>query len=171
MYRTRRVESLDGVVGGYEVLTRACLVAQAPDDDAGVVDVCLDSLHDSGHMGRSPFHGMGKTGLSIVVFVALYVGFVLKVQAVLVRKVVEVGIVAVVREADVVDVAAFHEHHFLFHLLASDGVASGGIRLMTVHALELHGLSVDIEVATGQAELVVAGFRVTNLDSSKAEVR
>ena len=121
-----------------------------------MIDVRPNHLHVPCHMGGSPLLGMRMTGFAIVVFVALYVGFVLEVQAVLVGKVVEVRIVAVVREADMVDVASFHQHHLLFHLLASDGVASRRIRLMTVHALQLHGLSVDIEVATGQAELIVA---------------
>ena len=47
-----------------------------------------------------------------------------------------------------VDVALLHQEHLLLHLLLSDGMTTPGIRLMAVDALQLHGLVVDIEIAT-----------------------
>ena len=117
-----------------------------------------------------PLSRMRKRRFTVVVLVALNVSLVLEVQAVLVGEVVEVGVVAVVREADMIDVAALHQHHLLLHLLPRDGMARRGIRLVAVHAFQFHGLSVDIEVATCQAELIVACFCIANLNGADAEV-
>ena len=69
-----------------------------------------------------------------------------------------------------IDVAPFHEHHFLEHLLASNGVTSRGIGFMTVHTLEFHGFIVHVEVSSCQLELVFLRFCFANLDGSNAEV-
>ena len=74
-------------------------------------------------------------------------------------------------KADVIDVAAFHEHDFAFHLFPRDSVSRRRIRFVTVHTLQLDRLTVDVEVATGQSKFVVTGFRVAYLDRAYAEIR
>ena len=130
-----------------------------------------DGLHVPCHMRSPPLLRMGEGGLAVVVFVAFDVRLILEVQAVLVGEVVEVGVVAVVREADMIDVAALHEHHFLLHLLPRDGMSRGGIRLVAVHALQLHRLAVEVEVASCQAELIVVGLRVAYLYGAQGNER
>ena len=100
----------------------------------------------------------------------LDVGFVLEVEAVFVAQVIEVGVVGVVAQAHVVDVALLHEHYLVLHLPAGDGVARRGVVLVAVHALELHGLVVDVEIASGQPELVLVGRCLANLHLAYAEV-
>ena len=66
-----------------------------------------------------------------------------------------------------VDVGALHHHHLFFLHLASDGMTNGGMALVAVHTLQLHGLAVDVVVATSQTELVLIGRSV--LDFNLAE--
>ena len=70
-----------------------------------------------------------------------------------------------------VDVRPLHHHHFLKHLLARDGVAAFGIRLVAVHALQLHGFSIDIKIASSQPELVVFGLRVPDFHRAETHLR
>ena len=74
------------------------------------------------------------------------------------------------READMIDVAPFHQHHLLEHLLASNGVTRRRIGFMTVHTLEFHGFIVHVEVSSCQLELVFLRFCLANLDGPNAEV-
>ena len=171
LYRTRGVEGVQGLVGRDEVPARAGLVAQRPDHHRGVVHMGVGQLHDTGHVGCLELRDVRERGLAVVVFVAFEVGLVLEVDAVLVAEVVPVRGAGVVRVADVVDVAALHEHDLLLHLLRGDGVAHGGIDLLAVHALELHGPAVDVVVAPGQPELILCGGRVADLDLAEAEGR
>ena len=61
-----------------------------------------------------------------------------------------------------VDVATLHQEHFLLHLLAGDVVSRLRIVFVTVDALHLDGLAVEVVVASGQSELVLAGGCVLN---------
>ena len=169
LYGTRCVESLDGVIGGDEVVAGAGFVTEAPDDDGGVVDRGVDHLHVAGNVGGLPFLGVRERLLTIIILMAFDVGLVLEIDAILVTEVVPVRRIGVVRAADVVDVGALHEHDFLFHLLAGDGVAAVGAGLVAVDAFELHGAAVDVEVAAGEPELVVFGFRVLNLHFAETD--
>ena len=170
LYGAACVKCLDSIVGCHEVLTRTCLIAQTPDDNAGMVHVTMHHLHVSSNMRSTPFHRMRQTCFTIIVLVTLNVRLVLKVKAILVSKIVEIRVITVVRETDMVDVATLHNHHLLCHLLVRNGMTCCGIRLMAVHTLELHGLAVDIEVATSKSELVITGFRVAYFDGTNAEV-
>ena len=56
-----------------------------------------------------------------------------------------------------VDVGAFHQKDFFLHLYAGDGMTSFGVSFMSVDALQLDGLSVEIIIASCQSEFVVGG--------------
>ena len=163
------VESLDGLVGSHEVVARAGLVAQAPDADGRMVDGGMHHFHVAGHVGILQFDGVRRTFLAVVILVAFDVGFVLQVDAIFVAEVIPVGGAGIVGVAHVVDVAALHEHDFLRHPFAGDGVSAVGIGFMTVDALHLDGLSVQIVVASGQSELVLVGRRVLDFDFAEAD--
>ena len=152
-----------------EVLARTGFVAEAPDDDGGVVDVGVNHLHVAGDVGGAPLDGMRKRLLAVVILVALDVRLVFEIDAILVTEVIPVGAVGIVGAADVVDVGALHEHDFLFHLIAGDGVAAVGAGLVAVDPFELHSAAVDVEVAAGESELVVFGFRVLNFDFAETD--
>ena len=118
LYGSAGVVVLDGLIGSHEVLARSGLVAKRPDDNARVVDVGMHHLHVACHMGVLPLGRVRERLFAIVILVALNVALVLQIEAVLVGEVVPVGVVAVVREAHVVDVALLHEHYLMLHLLA-----------------------------------------------------
>ena len=171
MHGARRVEGFHGLVGRHEILARAGLVAKAPDDNRRVVHARANHFHISGHVGGTPLGGVGERRLAVVVFVALDVGLGFEIDAEFVAKIEEIRVVGVVCGAHVVDVSALHHHHLFEHLLARDGVASLGIRLVAVHALQLQGAAIDVEIASGQPELVVFGLRVSDLHGSEADLR
>ena len=62
-----------------------------------------------------------------------------------------------------VDVGTLHQHNLLVLHLAGDGMANGGMALVTVNTLQLHGLAVDVVVAASQTELIVLGLCVLDL--------
>ena len=165
----RGVELMEGVVGRHEVLARSGLVAQRPDDHGRMVDVRMCQLHDAGHVGCLELGHVRQGGVAVVVFVAFEVGLIFQIDAILVAEVVPVRIIGIVRVAHVVDVAALHQHDFLFHLLHRDGVARSRIDFLTVHALQLHRLSINIIVASGQSELVFAGRRILDFDLAETQ--
>ena len=171
LHRARGVEGVQGVVRRYEVLSRPGLVSERPDHHRGVVHMGVCELHDAGHVRGLEFGDMRQRGVAVIVLVALDVGLILEVDAVLVAEVVPAGVAGVVGVAHVVDVSALHEHDLALHLLRGDGVAHRGIDLLTVHALELHGLPVDVVVAAGESELILRGGGVADLDLAEPHAR
>ena len=69
-----------------------------------------------------------------------------------------------------VDIAPLHQHHLLQHLLPCDGMTYSRVGFMAVHAFQLHGLPVHIEVATCQAEFILAGRSIFYLNRPESEV-
>ena len=171
LHGARGVEGVQGLIGCREVLARSGLVAQRPDDHRGMVDVGVGQLHDTGHVGGLKLRHVRERRCSVVVLVALDVGLVLQVDAVLVAGVVPVGVAGIVRVAHVVDVAALHQHHFFRHLAAGDGLSGLGTDLLPVHAFQLHRSAVDVVVASCQPELVLRGGRVLDFHLAEAEGR
>ena len=53
-------------------------------------------LHITCDVCLAPLHGMRERGIAIVVFVALYVGLILEIDAVFIAEIIPVGIVGVV---------------------------------------------------------------------------
>ena len=102
---------------------------------------------------------------------ALQVGLGLQIDAVFIAEIVEVWIVRIVTGAHVVDVSALHHHNLFLHLLARDGMSALGVRLMSVHALQLQRLTVHVEVAACQSELVGLSLCVQNLHRAESYLR
>ena len=168
--RTAGVKGLDSIIGSYKVFARSGLVAQAPDNNTGMVHVCVYHFHISGHMSSLPFLGMRERFLTIIILMALYVTLILQINAILVTEIIPVGIVAVMRCTHMVDVSPLHQHHLLQHLLSCDSMTYSRIGLMTVHTLQLHRLSVHVEIPARQSELILTGRRVLYLNCSESEV-
>ena len=164
LYGTSSVECLQCIVGSHEVVARTCLVTQRPDNDTSVVHVGMSHFHHTCHVSLLPLLGVRDRGFAIVVLVALDVGLILQVDTVLVAEEVPVGVARIVRVAHVVDVGTLHQHNLLVLHLASDGMANGGMALVTVNTLQLHGLAVDVVVAASQTELVLVGRSVLDLN-------
>ena len=127
----------------------------------------MHHLHIASHVSVAELLDMRQRLLAIVVLMALDVGLILKIDAVLVAQIVPVGSIRVVTVAYVVDVATLHEEHLVLHLLTRYVVARSRIVLMTVHTLHLDRLTVKIVVAACQSELVLIGRSV--LDFNLAE--
>ena len=123
------------------------------------------------HVLVAEFRHMTQRFFAVVIFVALDVALVFEVDAIFVGQVVPIRIVAVVAVADVVDVGALHEHHFVLHLFARDGMSALGVRLVAVDALHLDGLAVEIVVTSRFAELIVRGGRFFDLDFAETYYR
>ena len=127
-------------------------------------------LHIACNVGVAELLDMRQRFLAIIVLMALDVGLILKIDAVLIAQIVPVWSVGIVTVAHVVDVAALHKEHFVLHLLTRYVVACSRIVLMTVHTLHLDGLSVEIIVAACQSELVLFGRCILNLYLAEAYV-
>ena len=69
-----------------------------------------------------------------------------------------------------VDVRTLHQEDLALHLLMRDGMPTGGIRLVAVRPLELHGLMVDVEIATSVPELILIGWRLADLYLTEARI-
>ena len=117
-------------------------------------------LQIAGHVCIFPFCRMRKACFPIIVFMAFYVGFIFQINTVFVAQMVPIGIVGIMAVAYVVDVGAFHEHYFLFHLFTGDGMSAFWICFMTVHSFHLDRLAVEIIVASGKSEFVFLGRSV-----------
>ena len=101
---------------------------------------------------------------------AFDVALVLQIESVFIGKVVPVGVIAVVGESHVVDVALLHEHDLVQHLFARDGMSCGGIGLVPVHTFQFHRFAVHIEIASCQVELILLGLCVAYLHRTYAKV-
>ena len=164
LYGATLVEFLDGVVGIYEILAGAGLVAQAPDAHRGVVHGGVHHFEVARHVLVAELRHMAQRFFFVVVFVALEVGLIFEVDAIFVGQVVPIGVVAVVAVAHMVDVCALHQHDFALHLFARDGVSALGAGLVAVNALHFDGLAVEIIVTSRLAELIVGCGRFFDLD-------
>ena len=101
---------------------------------------------------------------------ALDVGLVLKIESVFIGKIVEIWMVGIMAEPDMVDVCPLHEHHLFGHLLSRNGMTSRRISLMPVYTLQLHGLSVDEEIASCISKLVLLCRHLLNPNCPHAEI-
>ena len=164
------VVSLDGFVSLHEVVAGSGLVAQTPDGHRGVVHRGVYHLHVAGDVGVLELGHVGKTGIAIIVFVALNVGLIFEIDAVFVAEIVPVGCIGIMAVAHVVDVALLHEEHFVLHLLAGYVVSRGGIVFVAVHALHLDGLAIEVVVAACQSELVLISGRVADFYFAEADI-
>ena len=136
------VEGLGPGVGVLEVGTVAGLVAEAPDDDAGVVEVALDHALHAYHVGVLVELVLCQGGVPVAHAVRLDVGLVYHVQAVAVAEFVPERVVGVVAGAYGVDVELLHHADVAEHLVRGHVVGAVGAHFVAVHALDEDGLAV-----------------------------
>lgn len=86
--------------------------------------------------------------------------FIFQIKSVFITQVVPVRIVRIMGVTDMIDIGTFHQHHFVFHHLAGDGMANSRITFMTVDTLQFNGLAIDVIVASGQSEFVIRSGRI-----------
>ena len=170
LHGARSVESLNGLVGSYKVLTRSGFVAQRPNHDGGTVDGAVHHLHVACHVCVAPLLRMRERCCTIVVFVRLQVGLILQIDTILITQVIPVGIVGIVGVTHVVDVGSLHHHHLFEHVLTRQCMSRLGSCFVAVHALQLHGLAVDVIVSTSQFELIVLSLSILDFHLAEAGV-
>ena len=122
----------------------AALVAQRPDDDAGVIFVALDHAHTALHESVQP---LGFVGQHVIDRVGLQVGLIPDIQTILVANIVEARVVGIVRGAHGVEIVALHhqdvgQHIFVRHILAVLVVV-----VVAVGTLDVNHLAVDQQFA------------------------
>ena len=137
------VEGLRPFVSLFEIETVAGLVAKAPDDDAGMVEVAADHTLHPYHMGGCKVVALCKRLLAVAHSVRLDVGLVDDIQAVAVAELVPEGVVGVVAGTYSVDIQLLHHAHVAQHLLSRHAVRPVRAHLVTVHALDEYGPAVD----------------------------
>ena len=125
-----------------EVLAIACLIAQRPEDDAGVIEVALHVALVALHVGFLIVGTLSQCSFAIAHAMTLDVGFCHHIDAILVAQIIPVVVVWIVRGAHSVDVKLLHDLDVLQHALLRHHVATVWIQFMTVGSLEEHGLSV-----------------------------
>ena len=145
---TRWVGGLHPVVRLLEVRTVTGLVAERPDDDAGVV---LERQHIAMlafQVCQLEVSALSQGTVAVAHAVALDVGLGCKVDAVLVAEVIPARVVGIVAGAHGVDVQLLHDLDVLNHTLHGDDIAAVGIQLVAVGTLDENGLTVDQQLAT-----------------------
>ena len=149
VYGACGVELVEPGRHGGMVGTIAALVAQAPENDAGVVLVAL------GHTDGTVQKGIGPVGCRsqrATQSVRLAVGFVHDVHAHGVAQLIPAWTVGIVAEAHGIDVGGFHQLQVFLHQLFSHHAGTVGVVLVAVDTANLDGLSVDEQLASLNAD-------------------
>jgi hypothetical protein len=123
------------------------LVTQGPDDDRWVVLVTINHLTHSIDVGLAPGRVVGCPGSPITAkfahAVTLEIAFIKDPEAKLISKIVEPGIVDVVRCPDGIYIVTFHQKKISFKKLVRHSSAMIWVVLMSVHASDDDGIAVD----------------------------
>ena len=107
--QSRGIETAHGIVHRLDVRANASLIAKAPEDDAGVIEVALHQRLGTVDMGSFPRRIFAHHAVGIAIPVALLIGLVHHIDAEAVAQFVEVFTVGVVRGAQEVDVGLLHQ--------------------------------------------------------------
>ena len=136
---TRGVEHFCATITSFEIATAAGLVAQAPEDDAGVVAVAHDHALYAVDEGGFPAGHVGN-GLVGMVF---KIGLVHGIEPVVVEHGIHTALIGIVAGANGVDVVLLHEHHVAQHFVDGDGTSVKRRRVVAVHTLKEYLFAVD----------------------------
>jgi len=118
----------------------AALVAQRPDDDAGVIFVAFDHTDAAFHKGIQPFSFMGQ---DIIDRVGLQVGFIPDIQPDLVADIIKGGIVWIMGGAHGVHIVTLHHQHIGKHIFIRDILTMLVVMIVTVGPFDIDHLTVD----------------------------
>ena len=139
------VRLLDGLYRRAEAVAVSGLVAKRPDRNRRMVAVELDLAAVALDYRVLPLLEETEPLVPVSGLVRLYVRLGDHVDSVAVAEVVPEVVVRIVARAHRVDVELLEERDVLHHVRERDGASVVRIRLVAVHALELHGHSVDVE--------------------------
>ena len=139
------VRLLDGLYRRAEAVAVPGLVAERPHRDGRMVAVELDLAAVALDYRVLPLLEEPEPLVPVSGLVRLYVRLGDHVDSVAVAEVVPEVVVRIVARAHRVDVELLEERDVLHHVRERDGASVVRIRLVAVHALELHGHSVDVE--------------------------
>ena len=165
------------------------LVAQRPEDDRGVVLVPLDHVHHAGDVRALPggveadlvFVALAAVAVALLhIGVALDIGFVHQVEAVLVGQRQEARVVGIVRGADGVEVVALHQLQIAAHRLFGDDVEGHRVMLVPVDAADHDAAAIDhdlpvLDLDGAEADPLRRGLhhlavRIDQFDQQRVEV-
>ena len=135
-----RIEFACFLVYGVEVLAVAGLVAHRPEDDGRVVLVALDHADHTVYIGRQPAFLVADR----MVAVALDIGFVHHVEAIVIVQCVHLGVVRVMARADRVQVITFEKQYILDHRLDRNRFPLLRMDVVAVSPFEEHLFVVDV---------------------------
>ena len=132
-------------VGIVEIAPVASLVAQRQDGDAGIVLCAAVHILNAVHVSLFPVGVIGQraTRFAFVAHaVALNVGFVIDVKAILIGKFINAVSLRIMAQPDGIDVVLLHQRKVAADEFFGDIVAGEWVVLVEVHALELHRLTI-----------------------------
>ena len=137
-----------GVVGSI-----AALVAQAPEDDAGVVLVALSHTDGTVEEGIAP---VGRRCQRTSQTVRLAVGLVHDVHTNRVAQFIPARTVGVVSQSHGIDVGVLHQVQVLQHALLGHHTGAVGVVLVAVDTTYLDGVAVDKQLTVLDADVAEA---------------
>ena len=146
LHRAGRIISLDPIVGGLEIRTVTGLVAQAPDYDAGVVEIPQDHPLVADQVGRLEIIPAGQGRRTVTDTVGLDVPFIGHIQAILVAERIPTRVVRIVGRTHRIDIQLLHNLDILNHLSLRDDIAARRTEFVAVGALDEYRLTVDQEL-------------------------
>ena len=161
LYGAAVVDGLHCIVRLLEIGAVTGLVAQAPEDDAGMVFLHQHIVLVALNMCLLVGGVLGQCAIAIAHAMALDIGLGHYIEAVDVAQVIPAGVVAVVAGAHGIHIEFFHHTDILNHTLHAHHVATIRIQFMTVHTLEVDGLAVHPYLAVlllNLAEAHVLGY-------------
>ena len=162
------------VIHCLDVRADAALVAEAPENDAGVVEVALHERLGTVDVCPLERQVLAHHVVGIAVAVGLVVGLVHHVDAPAVAQLVDIFAVGVVRRAQEVDVGLLHQSDVLLVGSIVHVAASHGVVVVAVHAAQLHVLAVDLEHLADDLDLlhaeVVVEVLSPQVDAERIEV-
>ena len=139
------VESNNGVTHRLQVGAYPTLIAQTPEDDAGVVLVALHETDGTIHVGILPVWVFTHHLVGITVTVTLLIGLVHHVDTPAVAEFVKVGIVRIVRGTQEVDVRLLHQYNVLLVCGIVHIAPRHGMVIVTVHTTQFHVLAINLK--------------------------
>ena len=149
MNGTRGVELVEPSRHGSMVRAIAALVAQAPEDNRGMVLVALSHADGTVEEGISPVGGRSQRATESM---GLAVGLVHHVHAHRVAQLIPTRTVRIVGQSDGIDVGLLHQLQVLLHQLLSHHACAIGVVLMAIDTTNLDGSAIDEQLSIGNLD-------------------
>ena len=165
------IETADGVAHRREGVAVAGLVAERPQDDAGMSAIAHDHALDAGERGRKPLGAVARQDAAVVAeTVALDIGLVHDEHAEAVADRVEARVVGVVAGADAVEVRALDPAHVVEDRFGREGLSAFGIEFVAVDAADLDHAPVEAKSLRRELDAADAQVAPAGLDDASLGV-